>query len=229
MTFADDVREAVHLVYGDVTPDNVQPAARAEVTFAKAPARLYEAAVVDPIADAFARAELRPRTAKGLGVYGPNLVKALGHQLGNKTLARFTPDQEGGALHAIRAALASGYITFMALEPDNPFSLRSDPDLRRVWAVSVVNFRGAGARALGLADELIASLEHRGEDALLTELQRAHVIRRRKARIGQLGKYYAHAGAFMRAAQTDFDLPTQTELFAAALEHWPYDDYVGRS
>jgi hypothetical protein len=226
MRFADEVGEAVQLIYGDVTPDDVQPAARAEVASATDSARLDEATAVESIANAFALAELHPRTDKGLGIYGPNLVKALGHQLGNKSLAKLTPDQEAGALHAIRAALASGYVAFMALEPDNPFTLQPDPDLRRVWAVSVVNFRARGARVLHMPDPVIATLEHMGEDALLTELQRVHVIRRRKARIGQLGKYYAHAGAFIRAAQTDIEMPMETELFTAMLEHWPYDEHV---
>jgi hypothetical protein len=224
--FADEVGEAVRLVYGAVTPDDVKPAARAEVAYAKDPARLAEATVIEPIVDAFARAELRPRTNKGLGVYGPNLVKALGHQLGDRRLAKMTPEQDEGALHAIRGALASGYMAFMSLEPDNPFSLSPNADLRRIWAVSVVNFRADGVRVLRLPDAVIASLEHLGEDALVTELQRAGVIGRRKARIGQLGKYYAHAGALMRAAQTDVDLPIQTELFAATLERWPFDEYV---
>jgi hypothetical protein len=224
--FVDEVREAIHLIYGEVTPDDVDPIARAEVAFAKDPVRLAEAAVVEPVAHAFARAELRPRTKKGLGIYGPNLVKALGHQLGQKSVARLTPEQGLGALHAIRAALAAGYVGFMVLEPDNPFSLRSDPDLRRVWAVSIINFRGNGARVLGLTDPYIASFADRAEAAFLAELQRARVIERRKARIGQLGRYYSHAGALMRAAQTDIDLPIETELFTATLEHWPYDEYV---
>ena len=46
VTFADDVREAIQFVYGDVTPDDVPPTARAEVALAKDPARLHEAAVV---------------------------------------------------------------------------------------------------------------------------------------------------------------------------------------
>jgi hypothetical protein len=38
-----------------------------------------------------------------------------------------------------------------------------------------------------------------------------------------LGRYYAHAGGFIRTAQSDVDLPGQTELFADHLPQlWPY-------
>jgi hypothetical protein len=194
----------------------VPDAARAEFAFATDPARIEEAVKVEPIADAFARAELRPRGNKGLGIYGLNMVKALGHQLGDKRLAKLTDAEEEAALHAIRAAVASGYVALMALEPDNPWSLQPAPDLRRMWDVTVASFRANGLRTLGVPDFVVKSVEQRGEDALITELRRPGVIGRRAGRIGLVGRYYAHAGGFIRATQTDFELPGRCRRRAPA-------------
>jgi hypothetical protein len=226
-SFRDEVAEVVKLIYGDIRIMDVPREARAEVEFVKNGARLAEAAAAEPVTRAFARAELHPRDDKGLGVYGANLVKALGHQLGEKRLRKLTEEQEVAALHAIGAALASGYVAFMALEPDNPWSLQPDADLRRMWTITLASYRAKGLRDLGLPDEVVRNLEHFGEDAVLAELRRGGVIGRRAGRLGMLGRYYAHAGGFIRATQTNIEMPGRTQLFASgSLDLWPYDEYV---
>lgn len=226
-TFADAVRDAVASLYGGASKSDVPEAAHAELDFAVDPQRLAEAEEVAQVADAFARAEVwPPSNGKGLGVYGPNLIKPLGTQLGKK-LAKASEDQIALILDGVGSALAFGYLGFLALEPDNPWSYQPGQDPEHIWRLAVANFRADGIRGLGVPAPVVANVERFGQDTLSEALQASGVLGWRKGRTGLLGRYYAHAGAFMRAGQTDCPMPAEIAASADLLgQFWPYGDFT---
>ena len=226
-SFPDALRDAVKTLYGGVTLDDVPAAARAELAFAKSPKRLAEAAEVAGVAEAFAHAELWPPAgSSGLGIHGPNMIKALGEQLGRKAPKPDSPEAEG-ALDGIRFALACGYMASLALEADNPQNYRSGEALEKIWSIMVGNFRADGVRVLGWPTPVVDNMEKFGQDAITDALRSVGLLGWRSGRIGLVGRYYAHAGAFMRAAQTDYDFPAKVEVLSDTLaSEWPFHRYA---
>ncbi len=226
-SLSTEVNEAIRNVYGATSVDDVPTAARAEVTFATDPRRIDEAKEVEPVADAFARAELRPPAgSNGLGSLGPNMIKAIGIQLGRKAPAPETRESET-LMNGITFALACGYMGALALEPDNPQTYRPGTPLERVWQVTVANFRGDGVRVLGFPSPVVANLEKSGHDAIADAMHAAGLLRWGTRKATLVGKYYVHAGAFMRVCQTDLQLPDRVEALAReGAPRWPFSQYV---
>jgi hypothetical protein len=222
-----ELNEAIRHLYTDESVDGVPAAARAELAFASDPRRIDEAKEVEPVADAFARAELHPPAgSKGLGVLGPNMVKAIGVQLGRKAPAPETRESEA-LMNGIMLALACGYMGALALEADNPQTYRPGTPLDRVWQVTVANFRGDGIRVLGFPSPVIANLEKLGHDAIADALHSTGILRWSTRKATLVGKYYAHAGAFMRVCQTDLRLPDRVDALAReGAPRWPFSEYV---
>ncbi len=218
-TLAQAVEEAVQRIYGPIEADD------AETRHVRDPERLREAQLVEPIAQGFARAEADP-TDKGLGIYGANMIPALGSQLGKK-IAAAGDEGRDATVDAIKHALAAGYVGFMSSEPGMGITALESPDLRHGWKLTVTNFRAKGLRNLGFADEFCKTIETLAGDAMVAGLTRAGLLGWRKGRVGMIGWYYGHAGGWMRVGQTDLTLPPQVNLIANSMpDKWPFDEYV---
>jgi hypothetical protein len=225
-SLSTELNDAIRDLYKGENVDDAPAAARAELAFASDPRRIDEAKEIEPVADAFARAELHPPAgSKGLGILGPN-TKALGVQLGRKAPAPETRESEA-LMNGIMLALACGYMGALALEADNPQTYRPGTPLERVWQVTVANFRGDGVRVLGFPAAVVANLEKFGHDAIADALHATRILRWSTRKATLVGKYYAHAGAFMRVCQTDRQLPDRVDALAReGAPRWPFSEYV---
>jgi hypothetical protein len=95
-------------------------------------------------------------------------------------------------------------------------------------AITVANFRGDGARRLGITADIIGNLERFREDAIADGLRAAGVGGWGTRKAPLVGRYYAHAGFLMRVAQTTMELPYVVDALAReGRERWPYEKYVG--
>jgi hypothetical protein len=226
-TLSAELAEAIRRIYGSVSTHGAPASALAELKFATDPQRIEEAREVEPVADAFARAELHPPAGSaGLGILGRNMFKAIGFQLGRKAPAPGTKESET-VFAGIVFALACGYMAALALEPSNRQTYRPGTPLDRVWQVTVANFRGDGVRVLGFPEPIVANLERFGHDAIADAMHYAGILRWGTRKVTQVGRYYAHAGAFMRVSQTDLELPVRVDVLAKeGASQWPFSQYV---
>lgn len=223
--FVDEVREARDALYdpdGTVLAEN-----RAEFDHVRETARLAEASVAEGPALAFANAEIYPRD-KGLGIFGPNLVHALGRQL-DKEIARANQQQLEQVTSAVLRALSFGYVGVIGLEPAAEVEIDEHVTPAQIWTMTVQNFRGEGLKSVGLDGPIVGHMETFATDALVDGLRDADLLgRRAPAKLQALGRYYAHAGGFLRIAQVQWPVIGKAQLMAEALgdEHWPYDQYM---
>src|SRR3954451_25109678 len=108
LTLARATAEIVNSIYGSIEADDE------EARYVKDPARLKEAAEIEPVAEAFARAEVEAE-GKGLGIYGANMIPAIGQQL-RKRLGKRGPESVEAAFSAVKRALGVGYVGFVSVE-----------------------------------------------------------------------------------------------------------------
>lgn len=216
------------MLYGPQTLEGSDPANRKEIEHASDPDRRVEAASVEPVAQAFATAEIERGLGAELGIYGrPNLVPPLHDQL-SKQLRKADERQLDLARDALLGSLANGYLGFVAIEHILNLAAADVPP-ERIWAVSVSSFRGQGLRRLGLPNSFIETVEQQSHQLLVERLRSAGVLGRREKKVGLLGRYYGHAGAFMRAAQVEADVGQEVNSLAEiGQERWPYLTFVGR-
>ena len=93
--------------------------------------------------------------------------------------------------------------------------------------MAVGNFRGDGVRVLGFPPPVVENMEKFGHDAIADTMRAVGVSGWGTRKAPFVGRYYAHAGAFMRIAQTDRELPVKTKALAAdAASRWPFQEYV---
>jgi hypothetical protein len=219
MSLAQAVEETVKLIYGNLDADDV------ETRYVLDAKRIEETSEMEPIAEAFARAEI-DASDKGLGVYGANLIPAIGYQL-RKKLDRGGEVEREAVSDAIKQALAAGFVAFISIEPTSGIEFVSGADHRRAWDLAVHNFRAEGLRRLGLPDAICKTVESIGEDAMKAGVRRAGLMSFRSGRVGLVGRYYGHAGGWMRAAQTDLEPKPPVAMMTAAMpDLWPYEQYV---
>lgn len=218
LTFAEAVAERIEGIYGHLDVDDQ------ELRHASDGRRIEEAAQAAPVADAFARAEVDP-TDKGLGIRGPGMVRAVGVQLAKKL--RGADEAARTAVEdAVRRSMAAGYVGFISVEGPSGIALADSFDPSQAWDFMLHNFRARRLDHLGLPKELVGSIERFGEQALIEDLRAAGLLGWRTGRVGLAGRYYATAGGYLRAAQTEHRT-VDTQLFADVLggERWPYEDY----
>jgi hypothetical protein len=218
LTFAEAVAERIEGIYGRLDADD------AEMRHVTDERRINEAAAAAPVADAFARAEVDP-TDKGLGIYGPGMVRAVGVQLAKK-LRGADQAARTAAEDAVRQSMAAGYVGFMSVEGPSGIALADSFDASQAWDFMVHNFRGRRLDRLGLPKELVGTIERFGEQALVEQLRAAGLLGWRSGRVGLSGRYYATAGGYLRAAQTEHRT-AEAQLYADVLggERWPYEHY----
>lgn len=200
---------------------------RTEFDHVRESARLAEAAMADGPARAFARAEIYP-AGKGVGIFGPNLVHALGRQL-NREIGRADGEQIDIATASILRALSFGYVGIMSLEPSIDAVVDAGTTPRDIWTLAVHNFRGDGLKTVGVDGPIVKHMESYATEALVAGLRAADLLgRRTPTKLQQLGRYYAHAGGYLRVAQTTWPVIRKAQLIAQALgdDHWPYDEYA---
>jgi hypothetical protein len=221
--FADAVGQVVKALYDGPT----RPEHRAEVDYVTDAARLGEADAVAPLVEGLAAAELfSTHDGKGIGIYGLNMIPAVGHQLGRR-MKKTDAAQQERALHAIRESVAAGYVGFLSLEPIGKIAYKPSSDLARNWRIMTASFRGPISDRLGLPDDVKGVVENVGEHSLVYGLREAGVLGKRVARIGLVGRYYAYAGAYLRAGQTDFEALAGLETASNMLpDLWPHARYV---
>jgi hypothetical protein len=222
LTFAHATAEVVDFIYGSIE------AGDEEARYVKDPARLEEAAEIEPVAEAFARAEVEAG-GKGLGIYGANMIPAIGQQLG-KRLGKRGPEAIEAAVDAVKRALGVGYVGFVSVEAPSGIHFVADVDHEQVWNLTVHNFRAEGLRRLGLPAPLCKTIEEMGEDVVKRTLRDADLLGFRSGRVGLVGRYYGHAGGWMRAAQTDLEISAKATLMADTLaERWPWGSFAPAS
>ena len=228
--FSDELKTSIDSLYGGVDPSGMPEIAQREFKFVTDAQRLGEAQEIEEVASAFVAAELQPRPDdRGLGMQGgaANRFPALGIVLGKKTPP---PGSTESSILAdgLMFALACGYSGGLAVESALLHSFAAGVPPERVWAITVANFRADGARKLGIPANILKNLEKSAEHAITDALRAAHIRGlwgRNKAPL--VGRYYAHAGIFMRVAQTTMELPYQVDALAReGREHWPYEKYV---
>jgi hypothetical protein len=203
--------------------------AQREFKFVTDAQRLGEAQEIEEVASAFVAAELQPRPDdRGLGVRGgaANRFPALGIVLGKKNPP--PGSRESNVLaDGLMFALACGYSGGLSVESALPHSFAAGVPPERVWAITVANFRADGARKLGIPANILKNLEKFGEDAITDALRAAGIRGWGTHKAPRVGRYYAHAGVFMRVTQTSMELPYQVDALAReGREHWPYEKYV---
>ena len=226
LLFAEAVAERIEGTYGhlDAAGGHADAAANAELRHVTDGRRIEETAEAAPVADAFARAEVDP-TDKGLGIRGPGMVRAVGVQLAKK-LRGADQATRTAAEDAVRRSMAAGYVGFMSVEGPSGIALADSFDASQAWDFMVHNFRVRRLDRLGLPKELVGSIERFGEQALVEDLRGAGLLGWRTGRLGLAGYYYATAGGYLRAAQTEHRT-AEAELYADMLggERWPYENY----
>jgi hypothetical protein len=198
-----------------------------ESDYLRDPARLTEAQRVAPLADAIAVQELwgdgRPLGQFGMKFLVPPLGELLQRRLKNADL-----DQRDSATSAVLAALGQGYAGFMAIEPKIAIEVRREDNLKGVWDHTIHNFRSDAMKQMGIPERAVDTIESSAEDALVTELEAAGVLGRRKFRVLALGRYYGQAGVLLRAGQTDFVTDEGLDFLTVSVmpDIWPFTKYV---
>jgi hypothetical protein len=227
--FSDELETSINRLYGGVDPSGVSEMARREIKFVTDAHRLGEAQEIEEVASAFVAAELHPRPDdRGLGVRGgaANRFPALGIVLDKKNPPPGSKESNGLA-DGLMFALACGYSGGLAVESALPHSFAAGVPPERVWAITVANFRADGARKLGVSASIIENLEKFGQDAITDALKVADIGGWGTRKAPLVGRYYAHAGFFMRVAQTTMELPYEVDALAReGREHWPYEKYL---
>ncbi|MGH2946075.1 MAG: hypothetical protein ACRDPC_07435 [Solirubrobacteraceae bacterium] len=154
------------------------------------------------------------------------MIPAVGVQLRKKLRGADAATMEAAA-DAVRRAMSMGYVGFLSVEASSGIGVADGFDPAWAWDVMVHNFRADGLARLGMPAELRHSIQEFGQEALVSDLREAGLLGWRAGRVGLVGRYYAHAGGYLRATQTDFELPAQVRVFAAGLGgRWPYEKYA---
>jgi hypothetical protein len=224
LTFAEAVAERIEGILGHLDSVALAGIDDAEIRHVSDGRRIEEAAAAAPVADAFARTEVDP-IDRGLGIRGPGMVPAVGVQLAKK-LRGADQATRTTVEDAVRRSMAAGYVGFMSVEGPSGIALADSFDPAEAWDFMVHNFRVRQLDRLGLPKELVGSIERFGEQALVDDLRAAGLLGWRTGRVDLAGRYYATAGGYLRAAQTEHRT-AETQLYADVLggERWPYEHY----
>jgi hypothetical protein len=122
--------------------------------------------------------------------------------------------------------MATGYVGFMSVEAGSGIEIADRFDPVAAWDLMVHNFRAGGLKRLGLPHELRGSIERLGEDALVDDLRAAGLLGWRTGRVGLVGRFYSNAGAYLRAAQTDYQVAAAKIVANVLSDRWPYEQYA---
>jgi hypothetical protein len=170
-----------------------------------APERLEEGRLVEPCVDRFVVGELDPtRRLTASRNFLPGCPPSLAEKLGDR-YNKATPQDVNGVKHAIRKALAIGYLTMCRVEgPNGHIAFCHDRPAEDLWDFWAPSCRDA-PEDVGMSKEWANDIRSAGADTLIADLKSLGLTRfLGGSKLNQLGMVYAQAGVLLRIVQTDY-------------------------
>ena len=190
------------------------------------PDRETEAAAVESCVECLIDYELDPpKHGKGVGRYGPvSILPPLGQLLGRK-LEALDEEQVLKVRHAIRAALAMGYMGAVLVEtemiPEGPPPTAQPADTWRQWVAQLNSDVLSASEDSGNLRDLYCTM---AREQFTMQLETGDLVpkRRKRKRLAALGWWYGEAGMLLRLAQTGVLKLDPISAALAQADRWPF-------
>jgi hypothetical protein len=203
----------------------------AATTYVTNAERVSEARRVAPCVERFVYGELDLSGELSVGRIGAQRLPTLAQLLDAKLRAA-SREVHVGVTHAIRQAVAAGYLAEVQSEPDATPAvvLVADRTPQAIWG-----FWALGARSrlegLGVDKSWANKVRGLGASRLVTGLKQLNLTKFfGGSKLNQLGMIYAQAGVLLRITQTDAVaddelLAKPAQMQSALGPRWLYEDY----